>query len=491
MPIYNSSGSIVEVEEAASKPDDLRRDSERRRTIQSLRERRAELRHRAETGALRIENEALESQVLEMQEVFVSLQEDFKDMKDRFGARLDALKRALEDQHSITIAAEKRVICSEDLVRFQEEQRRLMAGHWKGVCQRKDEKIRGLNKQLNEFTIEWQQLGTQKQTEASLSHEFHCLQDRHTELKMWFAERDEQARTAEASLEAAHREEAELREAIAAAEASADAAAADGGRSLAADASREADALRAETAEVRAELELARAWRSSEESAVAALRAGSECIEASVGEERSAPKSLVSSKAHQVAAPESQLPWPHRCIWRDELDVRERQLEKIATQLDRTSGALQRAKRALAAQKERHEEIKGEHRHAEAALREEERKRAATQRQCLDLQRKEAQLRRSAEMEPRPRSSAQLRRGLLSHDGDAKAAGAEDRLAAIFRETRRIVEVRREGAQVAASAMAAEARAESILAKAAAVAAEMTAAPPSPDAGAPVSGASA
>merc|ERR1712187_330299 len=54
--------------------------------------------------------------------------------------------------------------------------------------------------------------------------------------------------------------------------------------------------------------------------------------------------------------------WPHTCIWRDELDVRECQLEKITAELDRSNNALHAAQAALTQQRERHEEMKNKHR---------------------------------------------------------------------------------------------------------------------------------
>ncbi|CAJ1424290.1 unnamed protein product, partial [Effrenium voratum] len=63
-------------------------------------------------------------------------------------------------------------------------------------------------------------------------------------------------------------------------------------------------------------------------------------------------------------------PREHRCIWRDELDVREGQLEKITAQLSRTDQALRSAQVALAEERAKHEEMKLQHGEAEALLRE-------------------------------------------------------------------------------------------------------------------------
>jgi len=343
--------------------------------IRALRARRAELEWRLETGALRAENEALESQVLHMQKDFVALQEEFKDMKERYGEQLAALDRQLEAQQAVTLSAEKRVVCTEDLVRFHEEQRRLMAGHWKAQCQLKDERIRYLNLQLTEYTIDWQHLGTQKQTEASLSHELECLQDRHRELSAEHLRRSkcrEQlvARLAESRAEAEELsaevgleggdEDAKLITSAASSSTSGAEAASEFARLRELEATKDG---------LRSQLQLLQDWRSKHEA---------------------------SAKS---ASPPQEMPWPHSCIWRDELDVRERQLEKITAQLDKTNNALHAAQAALASQRLRHEEMKRRHREAEAELREDERARSRWRRECLELRRAEMELKRAVQQQ--------------------------------------------------------------------------------------------
>lgn len=179
-------------------------------------------------------------------------------------------------------------------------------------------------------------------------------------------------------------------------------------------------------------------------------------------------------------------PWPHACIWRDELDVRERQLEKITAQLDRTNNALHAAQAALAVQRARHEEMKSKHREAEAGFRESERQKERWQGNCLEFRRAEAELRRALEARapsasstaapapPRPASGCMLggavvaAGGLLGHGlrGGVHPVGfppqsralpeapwasgrpeggpqLQERIAAIGRETRRLVALRR------------------------------------------------
>jgi len=355
--------------------------------IRALRERCAELQWRVESSALRSENEALESQVLQMQEVFLALQEDFREMKDRFGVRLEELHKALEDQQGITTAAEKRVVCSEDLVRFHEEQRRLMAGHWKSLCQTKDERLRHLNLQLTEYTIDWQQVGVQKQTEASLSHELQCLQDRHGELISCRPCRRERTQEHEARLSEVRAEVFQLREAESEAKAAAQCRQAEQAQVPCPMELHEAEAT---CSELRGQLQLLTEWEKQRED--------------------DSPRSVETFQTSaDFNGPRSGVPsWPHTCIWRDELDVRERQLEKITAQLDRTNNALLAAQAALATQRARHEEMKTKHRVAEANWREGERRRNHWQREYLNLQRAESALRKCSKVDLRQDLAAEF-----------------------------------------------------------------------------------
>lgn len=107
--------------------------------IRALRARLAELQWRIETdsGVLRTEEETLESQKPPSQDDLVALQEEYESMRGRFHDQLRDLDRQLEAQQAAVAAAERRVICMEDLVHFHEEQRRLVAWHCKRLCREK------------------------------------------------------------------------------------------------------------------------------------------------------------------------------------------------------------------------------------------------------------------------------------------------------------------------------------------------------------------
>lgn len=329
-------GESAEAGAAAEEPED------RESRLRSLRTRRAELESKLQAGALRAENEVLEDRVMRAQEDFLGLQAEFKAMKEQHNERLDSLRLALEEQQKDAEQADRRVVCAEDLVRFHQEQRRMMASHWKQQCQMKDERIRYLNLQLTEYTIDWQQLGVQRQTEASLSHEHYCLEDRHRHLLQTQRNLTAETSRLESCLQQANTEEARLTE-----------------------------ALRL------AEVNLGEGCPQSP---------GSEETAADVAEPR------VQRWKELVEAPKS-----HRCIWRDELDVRESQLEKITAQLERTDTALRSAQVALATQRAKHQEMKTRHGDAESKLRESERLRVQSQRRCQELGRAEAAMLRLLE----------------------------------------------------------------------------------------------
>eukprot|EP00933_Yihiella_yeosuensis_P007427 TRINITY_DN112459_c0_g1_i1.p1 TRINITY_DN112459_c0_g1~~TRINITY_DN112459_c0_g1_i1.p1 ORF type:complete len:524 (+),score=132.17 TRINITY_DN112459_c0_g1_i1:87-1574(+) len=330
--------------------------------IRALRARRAELVAKLQAGALQAENEALEGKVLKMQEDILTLQTEFKEMKDKFSERLDHLRLALEEQQAAAANADRRVVCTEDLIRFHEEQRRLMAGHWKLQCQKKDERIRWLNLQLTEYTVDWQRLGVQKQTEASLSHELYCLEDRHRKVIDIVESYSSEAEQLKAQLAKAKSEEEELAKAEAEAKASMSVKLSDSSRQLL-----ESEALRdglQKQLELRATLQ--KDHRSKQEDSAA-------------------------------EKPVEQTLKQHTCIWRDELDVRECQLQKITSQTEKTNIALHNAQVALASQRARHEEMKTRHSEAESRLREGERQRVQRQRRCQELRRVESHLTRLME----------------------------------------------------------------------------------------------
>lgn len=313
-----------------------------------------DLRWRLESNALQEENKVLEAQVAQMQKDFRLLQNDVNDMKERSQDRLLALERALQARQELALSSEQRAVCKEDLTRFHTEQQKAMAGHWKDQCVLRDERIKELNLELSEYTV-WQSLHRSTQTEASLSHQLHCLQERHEELQV---ERRGQ--------ESCH------------------------------------SLLAAEVAEAREELS---AWRSAEgrgelrQQELAERRAESRCrcLEADAARLSGRLRLLEAARRRREeprASAAAERPSQHSCIWRDELVVRQEQLEKITVQLDRTNNALHAAQAVLSSQQARHEELKTGYAEAEERLRRGEKQRALWKGRVADLRRVEEGLRR-------------------------------------------------------------------------------------------------
>jgi len=372
-----------------------------------------------DAATVRQENKELEGHVVHMSEEFFELQHELNEMKESCGEKLESLNQALEAQQVTASCSERRAACAEDLVRFHEEQRRLMAGHWKSQCQMKDERIRYLNLQLTEYTIDWQQLGTQKQTEASLSHELQCLQDRHRQLRAHRTKRTADDETLAAKLEEAHAEEAELQRAETEARAAAQAAAGMVGSPTVAGSR---SSRRRRPGDLPSEMQIV----------AARLRGQLQLLEERQHNTSNNAFSAVLPQLQDVecggptdtAAAASE--WHHGCIWRDELDVRENQLEKITVQLDKTNDALYVAQAALAVHRRKHEDIKAKYRDAEAGLRESERQREQWRRQCLSFHRAEVDLRRAADAASGRRRSDPLP---TSGNGSDVATGANIRSA--------------------------------------------------------------
>ncbi|CAK9051122.1 unnamed protein product [Durusdinium trenchii] len=197
--------------EKTSEVDEERALKER---VRLLRGQRDELQAKLQRGA-RQENEVLTAKVLAAQQEFLALQREFKTMKEEYNQRLEGLRLALEEQQIAAEHSSRRVICAEDLVKFHQEQSRLMTSHWRQQCQMKDESIRNLNRQLIEYSTDWQHLGHQRQTEAGLSHEHFCLEDRHRRLLEHQQLLGEHTERLEAQLAEVQTEERSLREELA------------------------------------------------------------------------------------------------------------------------------------------------------------------------------------------------------------------------------------------------------------------------------------
>lgn len=338
--------------------------------LRVLRTQRAELQAKLQRGAQR-ENEVLTSKVVSAQQEFLALQGEFKTIKEEYNQQLEGLRSELEEQQGAADRADRRVKCAEDLVRFHQEQRRMMASHWKQQCQVKDESIRNLNRRLIEYSTDWQHLGLQRQTEAGLSHEYFCLDDRHQRL----LDRQQKLQVMTSRLR-----------------------------------------LQARLEEVEAQEQRKTTETCAGDCAEQAAREA-EAVSLALGKLRE------KRQSYEEVAVEQALPGLHRCIWRDELDVREGQLEKIQAEEQHIVAALERIQGALAEHSAKHQEMQLRHSEAEAKLRESERLRSQRQRRCQELHRSEAALRRLLEV-----VEGDVRGGSVWAFGAAEGRAAKDDL---------------------------------------------------------------
>eukprot|EP00927_Polykrikos_kofoidii_P027513 TRINITY_DN2416_c3_g1_i1.p1 TRINITY_DN2416_c3_g1~~TRINITY_DN2416_c3_g1_i1.p1 ORF type:complete len:531 (-),score=110.84 TRINITY_DN2416_c3_g1_i1:217-1809(-) len=102
---------------------------------------------------LSFENKALEVQLVQMQDDFVSLQQDFKNMRAFLGQGLAEKTGQLEAQQRAAGTAEGHADCLHDLLYFHEEQGRLAGSYWQAQCEKRDDSIRFLTLKLQEYTV--------------------------------------------------------------------------------------------------------------------------------------------------------------------------------------------------------------------------------------------------------------------------------------------------------------------------------------------------
>jgi len=117
------------------------------------------------------------------QAAFVACQHQGEDMKKKASGQITDMDKELEAQEAKLHIAQTRDICTEDLVHFYECQRREVHNHGEAACAEKDDSIRSLKMEVTKYNIDWKQLSMQQRmTDASLTHWHHCLLDRHETL---------------------------------------------------------------------------------------------------------------------------------------------------------------------------------------------------------------------------------------------------------------------------------------------------------------------
>lgn len=362
-----------------------------------------QLERRLQAGWLKDENEALEAQVLQMQEDFLALQEDFRCMKEYLGHRIAELGHELDKQTASVEGSERRSICLEDRVRFHDEQQGLITNYWQVQCDKKDESIKFFNRKLTEYTVDSQYLGVvEKRTEASISHEFQCLQDRHEKLQNEFDRRKNQQELLSERRKATEQAIEDCKARVPWAQDS---------KSSTCSPLAYLDKMEAEHS--------ALLWRLM---TLRGVKASMEAVEEEEAEE----------EEEQPADKPSSESWPHVCIWRDELEVRAQQLEKITSQLGATNHSLHLTNGELGRQSQSAEALRQQYDQALAELHTAETQTEAWRLQCAQSERTAEEL----------HSLVSRKLGAVPSLWDHKSMPLHQRIAEIRQETQLLVEAK-------------------------------------------------
>lgn len=325
------------------------------------------LEERLQANPLYSENEALEVQLVQMQDDFLSLQEDFRGLREYFGQRITEMGSALQAQVHAADVAEGRASCLMDLARFHEDRGRLAGQYWKTQAEKKDDSIRFLTLKLKEYTMSsaayigptgQRHIGggddnvdgkdpidsgavVEDPLEPNIGQAYQSLLDNHLELCHKLQQEQGRGALLSHQLQMAEIEEEALKVQLASV------------REL------EASSRHSGTDEVADESEV--------QARTALLEEENERLRSEVREF----EDLLEERAMEAKDKEQLPAWAHRCIWRDELDVRAGQLERISFQFDATKGSLDKAGDELQRQASAAEEVRRELAEAWRGLREE------------------------------------------------------------------------------------------------------------------------
>lgn len=334
---------------------------------EDLRRQCAELEQKLRQDDLSLQNETLEVQLVQMQDDFESLKQDFTSMCGFLQQQLKEKEDQLEEQTRAASSAEGHADCLCDLLHFHEENGQLISSYWRAQCEKRDGSIKFLSLKLQEYTVPSSEywacrrasvdpgsfspdlqstlgLPASPATSSSAPAEPHSprrfgaspplsprasgesggaqapstgqsyqtLLDQHHELCREHQEVEDESLALERELEASELNcaalEGRLRHVRNVQRSQADNVSDDN----------QAAALEAECARLRSETEAC-------EQALAAAH----------------DRATASGQRGRLPA------WAHRCVWRDELDVRAGQLERISLQFDATKRSLDAANEEL------------------------------------------------------------------------------------------------------------------------------------------------
>ncbi|CAL1162112.1 unnamed protein product [Cladocopium goreaui] len=274
----------------------------------------AELEQLLRSDPLSFENEALEVQLQQIHADHAQLLEELKGTREFYGRRINDMTSQLEDRSRATCTAQGHADCLGDLLLFHEDNGTLAGSYWRTQCVKRDDSIRFLSLKLQEYTVNSAEY--HKRRSASFSGD--------SEVEKTSAESPTLARTASAPIQGVNQA------AFKAAE-------------------RAFKALNERHSGLCEELQRAEEQACKLEQAIETCEL--RCAGLDFASENDESHSDLKDEIRQcqdARASAHQLPsWALRCAWRDALDLRAAQLERVSAQLDSTKRSFDAANEEL------------------------------------------------------------------------------------------------------------------------------------------------
>lgn len=323
---------------------------------EQLKKQIADLEERLQEEPLSFQVKMLQVQLEQMQDDYSSLQDDFRSMREYYSKRIADMQAQLEERARRASSAEGHADCLQGLLSFHEDNGLLAGSYWQAQCEKRDDSIRFLTLKLQEYTVLSSEYWVRRRSRSAGSGS----DDDHGATSLSSVERTESADCGGGS---SPEQEAQRPAA---------------GQSLSPEpspssatkaSSRAFEQLLLNHVQFCEELQVSEAEASAVQEDLeacqlrsAALRAKLECWktaedpsklsedESGVEEENIRLKDELRACQEALASVpgRGQLPsWAQRCAWRDELDLRAGQLERISLQFDATKRSLDAANEEL------------------------------------------------------------------------------------------------------------------------------------------------
>ncbi|CAJ1362272.1 unnamed protein product [Effrenium voratum] len=284
------------------------------------------LEQRLRQDSLSFENEALEVQLMQIEDDHAQLREELRSTREFYARRIAEMTAELEDRARVTCTAKGHADCLGALLVFHEDNGRLAGSYWQAQCEKRDDSIRFLSLKLQEYTVPSSEYRSRRphagSVMASISEESSPVPSNSTN----GASSSERPGVNPTALKAAERafqalsdRHASLCEAVQTAEENA----------LETEQNIQACELRSADLDTLHVFTLLQGQPTDEILPLDAVQAR-------------------VAACNEVLASTRQLPdWSQRCAWRDELDIRAGQLERISLQFDTTKRSLDAANEEL------------------------------------------------------------------------------------------------------------------------------------------------